>query len=310
MQARFVFGIPAAASFSLLLFVGLRPVYPQGLPFNTPTALPLALAENSLRPTYRHTELTLDRGDEPAGSPRLGIEVLQLVIPYGVTSKTTLVAGISYGWRSLEADGAKETSSGFADLFVSIKQQLLVWNFRGGTTRLAAFGGASLPTGKTEAGSSPLPLPLRLGSGAVNLSGRAVMTHANRRLGVTGMAGYAVATDSYDGVRSGDRFDYALALGYRLAPAIYGDMTDRTWVAYVELNGTAEARSTRQSVPLRDSGGHLLFFAPGLQFIPTPRLLFEAAFQLPLVRDANGEQLTADWSFAVGGRFNMYFLGR
>lgn len=285
----------------------------QGLPPNTPTALTLALAENAVRSSYRHTAMVfLSNGeevDDPV-APRLDADLVPVVIPYGITSKTTVFGGISYMWKSFEAAGDRATNNGFGDAFIFIKQQLLSRNFLRGTTRLAIFVGSSFPTGETERGGEPLPRPLRLGAGVVDLSGMAVLTHVDDRVGITGMTGYTAATASDEGVREGDRFQYGLALGYRLIPAVYESFRDKTWVAYFELNGTVEASATQASVPLEDAGGHTLFISPGLQFIPTPNLLFEATFQFPAVRELRGEQLGPDWSFAIGGRVNIYFLGR
>lgn len=297
----------------LLIITAPAPAATQGLPINTPSALSLALAENAIRTGYRRIEMTLLReGDtvEETGAPSLGLDLVPLVVPYGLTSKTTLFFGIPYQWRSLEANGSRETSAGVGDAFVQIKQQILAQNYLKGTTRLALFGRSSIPTGQTERDGEPLPPPLRLGSGVVNLSGLAVLTHVNDRIGVTGMAGYTLATAASGGVRQGDRFQYGLALGYRLVPSRYRSFRDRTWVVYLEFNGTVEASATRASIALENTGGHILFVSPGLQFIPTPAVLFEATFQHPLVRELRGDQLGPDWSFGIGGRFNMYLLGR
>lgn len=299
---------------ALLLAATPTIAHAQGLPFNTPTALPLGLAENAVRSFYRHVEIaTLLRNGDVVNDVldrRLGIDMVPLVVPYGVTPKITLFAGIPYVWRTFETGDTEETNNGFGDAFILIKQELLARNFRGGTTRLAIFGGSSFPTGETEDDREPLPPPLRLGAGVVDLSGMAVLTHVGGRIGITGMTGYTAATASHGGVRRGDRFQYGLALGYRLFPAVYQSISDKTWVAYLEFNGTVAAPATQGGTLLEDTGGHTVFISPGIQFIPTPNLLFEATFQVPLVRELRGEQLAPDWSLAIGGRFLMFFLGR
>ena len=62
-------------------------------------------------------------------------------------------------------------------------------------------------------------------------------------------------------------------------------------MAYVELNGTAAARDEITGTPDPDSGGHLLFLSPDLQWISTPWLLFEASVQFPILQNLNGTQL-------------------
>jgi hypothetical protein len=299
---------------ALILFVSPVIVQAQGLPFNTPTALPLALSENAVRSFYRHTEMgtLLRSGDEvsDATDRRLSVDLVPVVVPYGVRSKTTLFVGIPYLWKSFEMGGSEETNNGFGDVFVQVKQELLKRNFRGGTTRFAVFGRSSFPTGETKRDGDALPPPLRLGAGVVDLSGMAVFTHVDDRIGITGMSRYNVAAADHEDVRRGDRFQYGLALGYRLFPAVYESFQDKTWVGYLEFNGTVEAPATEEGTPLENTGGHTLFVSPGLQFIPTPSLLFEATIQVPVVRELRGEQLGPDWSLAVGGRILMTFLDR
>jgi hypothetical protein len=99
-------------------------------------------------------------------------------------------------------------------------------------------------------------------------------------------------------------------LGYRLFPVVYESFTDKTWVAYLEFNGIVEAPATGDGTSLENSGGHTLLISPGLQFIPTPNVLFEATIQVPVVRELRGEQLGSDWSLAVGGRVLMTVFDR
>ena len=76
-------------------------------------------------------------------------------------------------------------------------------------------------------------------------------------------------------------------------------------VAYVELNGTAAARDEIAGTSDPDSGGHLLFLSPDLQWIPTPWLLFEASVQFPILQNLNGTQLKYGTRFQFGTRFRF-----
>ncbi|MDA2924304.1 hypothetical protein MYX65_06545 [Acidobacteria bacterium AH-259-L09] len=42
---------------------------------------------------------------------------------------------------------------------------------------------------------------------------------------------------------------------------------------------------------LADTGGTTVFLTPGIQWVLTPRLLVEAAFQIPIIQELNGTQL-------------------
>ncbi|MBI2403775.1 MAG: hypothetical protein HYV20_13785 [Gemmatimonadetes bacterium] len=303
----------AALVAGFLLAYPAAPLVGQGMPFYTPTALPLPLAESSIRSFYRHVELRsmLDQGREVANPDgiRVGVDVVPVVAPYGLTRRTLVVAGIPYMRKTFERSGTNQTNSGVGDAFILVKQELLAADFVAGNRRLAIFGGATLPTGETEDETGPLPAPLRLGAGVVNLTGQAVYSYVNNRIGAHGAVAYTAAAASDGGVRIGDRFGYDLALGLRLFPAVYRTLRDVTLGAYLEFNGTVEQPASTGGDPLADTGGHTLFVSPGLQLIPLPNWAIEASFQLPVVRELRGVQLAPDWAFAIGARAVFYLLG-
>lgn len=103
-------------------------------------------------------------------------------------------------------------------------------------------------------------------------------------------------------------FSYDVALGFRLLPQKYRSIDDDTFVFYLELNGTVAQRDDFTAEAVSDSGGHVLFLSPDLQWIPTPWLLFEASFQVPIVQDLNGTQLGYDTRLQVGSRIRFSFL--
>ncbi len=295
--------------------VGLSPsrAAGQGMPFHTPTALPLPLAESSIRSFYQHVEMRalLDNGHGIANPQRLrvGVDAIPLTIPYAVGSRTILIAGIPYLHKTLEQSGPSQTKSGLGDAAVMVRQTVLAADFVKGNRRMVLFAGATLPTGETQSDSGPLPMPLRLGSGTVNLTGQAAYSYVNDRLGVHGAVGYTAATGSEFGVRAGDRLGYDLALGYRLFPVTYRTLHDVTMACYVELDGTVEQPATQGGSPLADTGGHTLLLSPGLQLIPVPNWAIEGSFQLPIVRSLRGTQLGPSWSLAVGVRTVLYLSG-
>lgn len=285
----------------------------QGMPFHTPTALPLPLAESGVRSFYRHVERRslLDRGREIPNLEglRVSADVVPLILASGVTRRTIVSAGIPYVWKTFRRSGARQSNDGVGDAFVLVKRELLAADFVAGNRRLAIFAGASFPTGETEDDAGLLPAPLRLGSGVVNLTGQAVYSYVNDRLGAHGALSYAAAAGSEGGVRAGDRFGYDLALGLRLFPAVYETLRDVTLAAYVEFNGSVEQPAAAAGTPLGDTGGHTLFLSPGLQLIPLPNWAVEASFQYPVVRALSGMQLGPDWALSIGARAVFYLLG-
>ncbi|MBI4545631.1 MAG: transporter [Gemmatimonadetes bacterium] len=308
-------GLPRLALAGVLGSLALAAEAPaQAIPFHTPTAMPLPLAESSIRSFFQHIEMrsVLRDGEEILNRDRvrLGIDLLPLVVPYGVTPTTTVMAGIPYVWKTFRAGGgASRSNRGFGDAFLVVKQELLARDFIAGNRRLAVFGGASFPTGETQEDGVPLAAALRLGAGTVNPIGQAVYSHVHDRLGVHARLGYSRALGSEFGVRPGSQWLYDLALGYRLSPAVYQSERDATLAAYLEVNGAIVGRATRQGDPVSDTGGHTIFLSPGVQLIPLPNWAFEASFQLPILRELRGTQLGPDWSLAIGARTVFYPFG-
>lgn len=305
--------IAGAACVTVLLAARPSRLAAQGMPFHTPTALPLPLAESSIRSFYRHVEMgsLLDRGKEIPNPEdlRVDADVVPVVLPYGVARRTIVIAGIPYVWKTFERSGTRESNDGVGDAFVLVKHELLAADFVAGNRRLAVFAGATFPTGETDEGGASLPPPLRLGAGVVNFSGQMVYSYVNNRVGAHTALAYTAAAGSEAGVRAGDRFGYDLALGFRVFPAVYETLRDVTLAAYLEFNGTVEQRATQGGDPLRDTGGHTLFLSPGLQLIPLPNWALEASFQYPIVRELGGVQLGPDWTFSIGARAVFYLFG-
>ncbi len=285
----------------------------QGIPFHTPTALPLPLTENGIRAFYQHVELRtlLRNGDEIANPEnlRVGVDAVPVTILTGVTPHTVLLVGAPYFHKTFDRNSVTQSNAGLGDATVMIRQDVLANDFVAGNRRLALFAGATMPTGDTGDKADPLAPPLRLGLGTVNLAGQAVYSYVNNRFGVHGAVGYTAAAGSRFGVRLGDRFSYDLALGARVAPATYRTLKDVTLAAYLELNGDVEQPSTQGGAPLSDTGGHLLFLSPGLQLLPLQNWALEASFQVPIVRTLHGTQLAPTWALSIGARAVFYLLG-
>ncbi|MFP6642414.1 MAG: hypothetical protein VCF24_02450 [Candidatus Latescibacterota bacterium] len=99
---------------------------------------------------------------------------------------------------------------------------------------------------------------------------------------------------------------YNVAFAHRLLPAVYRTYPARQVNAYLELNGSWTARDDVAGDEVASSGGHVLFIAPGLQYIPWSRLLVETSLQLPLVRVGNGSQPKPDWTMSFGTRVLLF----
>jgi hypothetical protein len=289
----------------------------QAIPFHTPTALPLALEESAPRLVFRHLRSGTLVGPDgpPAGesAPRATTDMGVLVVPYALRRRTVVMVGIPYLRRSLEADeteGLRRTNRGIGDPTVLVKQELLARDVIGGNRRLALFLSASLPAGETESGGEALDPALRLGRGVATLEGQVAYSHVEGRIGLHAAAGYGRPTGSVFGVRPGEEATYDVALGFRIRPARFETLREPTLGGYMEVNGAYRRPATTDGQTVPDTGGHLVFLSPGLQFIPRPNLGLEISVQLPMVREPRGTQLMPDWTLGLSVRTILGFPGR
>lgn len=278
----------------------------QAIPFHTPTALPIPLAESGIRVWYQRTVMSsLYMDGERALNPddmRVTADAVPVMVPYGIRPRTHVIVGLPYVRRRFREGDGSHSNASIGDATIAVKQELMEADFVGGNRRLAVFGELTLPTGQTREGGEALLPPLRTGAGVTTVGGQLVYSHVHRRLGAHVAGGYGAALGSEQGVRPGDRLTYDVALGYRLYPRTFRAIRDANLNAYLELNGIVERPATANGARLSDTGGHAAFLSPGLQFIPLPNWAAEASVQIPVVRAPRGRQLVADWSLAIGVR--------
>ena len=293
----------------------------QALPFHAETAITTGFEEEAAR-TFagflgRHG--LMRDGSDVADPLDRDIDVFVqplALLPVAVTPMWTTRLIAPFVRKRMDfttPDGVRRrySTNGIGDVVVDTKWIFLVRNRRGGTTRAGIEGGVKIPVGATDANlptGARAPRALQVGSGSWDFPFKALFTMTRGRRGLLANVGYRVNTTD-EGVRAGNVFTYDAAAAWRFIPRRYRSFTDQTFVLYLELNGSVEARGRMGGAADPNSGGHLLFLSPDVQWIPRPWLLFEASVQLPIVQDLNGTQLRYDTRLQIGTRFRFSFLG-
>jgi len=285
-------------------------------PINAPNARTLfggfTLGSFRLRVTR---EATLKEGTETVSDPRdQAVTTFEedVTVVYGATRDLTVGVSIPILQRRLRFDdpaGGRRTISadGLGDLTVVGAYRFFRRDVERGTTQFSLLGGLKLPSGATDAEDSDLPrltgmpetrLPpsLQLGSGSVDGILGVAGFHNVDRLSFYADAQGKLNTEGSQDFRAGNSLHYDLSADYVLLPG-------RNMFLILELNGVFKARAEQAGRTVRDSGGHLLFLSPGIQYLPIPPLILEAGVQIPIFRDLNGRQLAPDWSVVVGLRY-------
>ena len=283
---------------AVALVVATRTLTAQGLPFHTETALTMGFEERGIR-TFGAAQT---RGDATVFTTPL------VVLPFAphqhVTTKVVLP--LLYK-RYSTSPGPQYSNAGIGDVSVAAKWAFFVRNRPGGTTRLAMAGAVSLPTGSSKAefaDGSMAPRPLQLGKGVVSGGLSLVGTLVRGPWGLSADVGHTRAA-SDGGFRFGATTRYDVAVGLRL-PSYVATIRTKTVQFYLEWNGSITARSAQDGAALPNSGGHVAYLSPGVQWVVLPQLLIEGSVQIPVIQDHNGTQPDFGVRPALGGRFLFF----
>ncbi len=289
----------------------------QALPFHTETAITTGFEESAVRAfsSFFGRQGLRRNGVGLADPMNRDIDVFVQafgLLPYAISPMWTTRVVVPFVRKSLAFTAAGSgrrdyVTRGVGDVLVDTKWVFYKHNQLKGTTRVGIEGGIKIPLGSTGArmpDGTRAPRPLQAGTGSWDVPLKALFTMTRDRIGLLANAGYRINTPA-DGFEAGDVFSYDFAIGVRVAPSVYKTLTEKSLMVYLELNGEVVGREGVAGSPNPNSGGHLLFVSPDLQWIPTPWLLFEGSLQVPVVQDLHGSQLRYQPRLQLGTRFRF-----
>ena len=269
----------------------------QGLPFHTESALTTAFEERGLRAFT----VVGQRGDATVATTPL------VILPWAPDHRVTTRVAVPLVYKSFDSAGSSYSRTGLGDMTLAVKWAVHVRDQLGGTTRLAVLASAGLPTGSTTArfdGGQLVPPSLQLGKGTATLGAALVGTLIRGRWGVTVDLGHA-RSGTHDGFRFGPVTRYDVGVGFRF-PDHVNTIHTKTVQLYLEWNGSITGRSRQGDIPMPNSGGHIAYLSPGVQWVIIPRLLVEGSLQVPVLQNHNGTQADVGIRPAVGARFLFF----
>ena len=291
----------ASLSLWLLLVVAPVAVAGQGMPVHTPSALTMSFEQRGVRTL----SMVQSRGDVT------GVVFPLIVLPFAPHQRLTTTVKIPLTYKRMRDPGGTSgggyAEGGIGDLGLSAKFAFFVRNRFAGTTRVALILGASLPTGSTNAKTNdglPAPRPFQLGTGAFSGGATIVTTIVRNRWGLSAAVGHT-RHGADDDFRFGAVTRYDLAVSIRV-PEEVATLRTRTMQLYLEWNGSIRQRATSGGSELADTGGHVGYLSPGIQWVLLPRLLIEGSLQIPLLQDHNGSQPDYGVRPALGARFLFF----
>ena len=277
----------------------------QAAPVTFNTALPVAEGEFINREL-----LVLARpGDDPGGLGRnMEVNTLVSVLAYGVNSKLALFGILPYVDKELSM-GSMPTgrgNDGFGDFTLFGRFTFFQQDAPGRTLRVAVFGGTRAPTGEDDEFDNlgRLPPPLQTGTGTWDGFGGVVVTRQSLDYELDGQIAYR-NNGKANGFEAGDEWRLDGSLQYRLWP---GSLTTTAISGFLygvlEANLVYRDRNKILGQDEANSGGTILFLAPGLQYV-TRRWIVEAVVQYPVIQNPHGTALENGYVVRTGFRWNF-----
>jgi hypothetical protein len=195
------------------------------------------------------------------------------------------------------AQGTQEELRGLGDASLRFKQSLWQRDDVMESTRWALLAELGAPTGQddAEADGEPLPRRLQLGTGDWSLGAGSAYTWIRDRQRFSAELFHRHRT-RHDGLQLGASSEANLAYWYRLSPAQFPAHR-----LVGETRGVLELLSTYRFASATDAGrgdddGLISWLAPGIQYFPGSRALFEAGFQVPLYQDLDDALGRRKWA--------------
>lgn len=293
------------ASICVLLWIQTTtPIFAAPITFNT--ALPVAKGEGILRVQSKYLRAT---GDPSPMDRELEVWSFPIVGVYGLTEKLALFGIAPFLVKDLDvttpAGRRTRDVEGLGDMTFLARYTAWHRDRPGQTTRIAPFIGMEVPTGKDDEKDAlgRLPQSLQLGSGSWDPFAGMVMTWQTLDWQFDASASYKFNTQAND-FRFGDVARLDLSYQYRLWPRELGSGVPAFFYAVLESNLVWQDKNEVSGVDDRNSGGTILYLAPGIQYV-TKRFVVEAAVQLPVVQDLSGNALENDFIGTLSFRVNF-----
>lgn len=230
-------------------------------------------------------------------------------ISYTPTPRLQLEAEAGVTRTSFEDGANRGAAVGFGNLSVSGKYRFYRAVGEWGDRQAAARFGLELPTGSTRApGADRLPRASEYVRQQLSAINSGLAAHAD--LSYSQARGRMIFGGNVEGVlrteRAGFRTGHELRantdLEFVVFPFDYRRPTGEVF-AILETNFVHKGAGRFGGGEVAGSGATEFYLAPGLQYVATPRVVFEASAQLPVARRAGAQVLRTSASVLAGVRY-------
>ncbi|MFQ5638330.1 MAG: hypothetical protein ACE5IR_10100 [bacterium] len=201
--------------------------------------------------------------------------------------------GEEHGHAPVHRHTGSGTSFNLGDFNILGRYTFLRLNSFTQSTSLALEGGIKIPSGSTnsrDAAGNFLDAHIQPGTGSWNYLMGFSLNHINNYFGLSSNWLYSInATGEAgdDDYRYGNWLNADIAVKYELFSS---QTNERSLFLILGINGELRGKEEINGRIIENTGGEVLYFAPGFQFMMTPAIFIEASFQYPIYHNLNGEE--------------------
>lgn len=256
--------------------------------------------EDRLRMSLDYLSRSEELGREGFNKKTIDEQRLSLGVAYAPGRRWMLGVNLPWVNRELESFNlSNESVSTIGDMTLTVK------NFMQAKTSMQKnmygfLGGVKLPTASEQLDGSgaPLDFDVQPGQGATVVNAGGWYARFNFPYLFYASASYHVASEGYQDFQAGDALVYNATAQYA---------TDYSLSYYLGLEGRSSQRDSFAGVDDPDSGGSIVFVAPGVIYTMMPDLLLNAVLKLPVLDGLNGDHTeSAIFSIGVTYDFQMH----
>ena len=242
------------------------------------------------------------------GDLKVDRQAIRIAVSYTPTPRLQLEAEAAYQRTSFESRSRSGSGSGFGNITLWSKYRFYRALETWGDKQAAFRMGLELPTGKKDApGAEQVAAPefvrqqLSPINGGLALHSDVAYSQAHNRF-IFGANIEGTLRGERDGFRLGHEVRVNTDFEYVLLPLKYRS-PGRELFTILETTYLYRDRGRIGGRGVVGSKASEFYIAPGLQFTASPRLVVEASYQFPVVRNTGPLALRTDRSILVGIRY-------
>lgn len=238
--------------------------------------------EDRLRISFDYLSRTEELGRDGFNKKTIDEQRASFSMAYAPSRRYMLGVNVPYVNRHLESFNLSEQEvTTIGDVSISIKNYLQEKEFMQ-KHMYGLMGGIKFPTApeETDANGVPLDFDVQAGQGTTVVNAGAWYARFSFPYLFYTSATYHVAGEGYQDFQAGDALVYNATAQYA---------TDHSLSLYVSAEGRASQKDMFAGIDDPDSGGNILFLAPGIIYTIKPDLLLNTVIKFPAIDNLTGD---------------------